>query len=505
MKHIKATGVAVLCAGLALVGAASCDGGRAEPTEPTTPEPESHSARTPVEAVDPDTLPEVRAQLGVPPLAAPPPGRDAPARVVVEIEVQEVTREIADGVEYTFWTFGGTVPGPMVRVRRGDWVELHLQNHPANTMPHNIDLHAVTGPGGGATSTFTAPGHQTQFSFQALNAGVYVYHCATAPVGMHVANGMYGLIVVEPEEGYPTVDREYYVMQGDFYTPGDSREPGLQPFDMQRAIGEDPSYVIFNGRDGALVGDGALTADLGQTVRLFVGNGGPNLVSSFHVIGEIFDSVYAEGGFPAMHDVQTTLIPAGGASIVDFGVEVPGTFILVDHSIFRAFNKGALGMLRVSGDEQPAIYSGREVDEVYLGDQAPAATAALAGADEAEGLAARMQRGEATFIGVCSTCHQRDGAGLASVFPPLASSDYLMADTDRSIELVLSGLSGTITVNGTAFNGVMPPFSNLTDHEIADVLTYVRNSFGNEGAPVADADVARVRAGLVRPSTDGHP
>jgi nitrite reductase (NO-forming) len=96
-------------------------------------------------------------------------------------------------------------------------------------MPHNIDLHAVTGPGGGATSTFTAPGHQTQFTFQALNEGVYVYHCATAPVGMHIANGMYGLIAVEPEEGWPAVDREYYVMQGEFYTSGNYREPGCSP------------------------------------------------------------------------------------------------------------------------------------------------------------------------------------------------------------------------------------------------------------------------------------
>jgi copper-containing nitrite reductase len=203
---------------------------------------------------------------------------------------------IADGATYTFWTFGGTVPGPMIRVRRGDVVELHLMNHPSSTMPHNIDLHAVTGPGGGAASTFTAPGHQTQFTFRALNEGVYVYHCATAPVGMHIANGMYGIIAVEPEEGWAPVDREYYLMQGEVYTSGNYREPGLQPFDMRRAINEDPAYVVFNGRDGALTGANALTGRVGERVRLFVGNGGPNLVSSFHVIGEIFDHVYSEGG-----------------------------------------------------------------------------------------------------------------------------------------------------------------------------------------------------------------
>ncbi|MDH5306372.1 MAG: multicopper oxidase domain-containing protein, partial [Myxococcales bacterium] len=241
--------------------------------------------------VDVAALPVIEAQLGVPPYAAPALHRDHPARVVVKIEVRELVKEISDGVQYTFWTFGGTTPGPMIRVRRGDLVELHLMNHPDNAMPHNIDLHAVTGPGGGATSTFTAPGHQSQFTFQAINEGVFIYHCATAPVGMHIANGMYGLIVVEPEAGWRDVDREYYVVQGDFYTRGDFREPGHQPFDMQRAIDENPAYVLFNGREGSLVGDNALKAKVGETVRMFVGNGGPNLVSSFHVIGEIFDAL----------------------------------------------------------------------------------------------------------------------------------------------------------------------------------------------------------------------
>ncbi len=446
-------------------------------------------------------LPVVQAQLGVPPRAAPPVDRRSPARVVVRLEVRELTLPIADGATYTFWTFGGTVPGPMLRVRQGDLVEFHLQNHPGNTMPHNIDLHAVTGPGGGAASTFTAPGHQTQFSFQALNPGVYVYHCATAPVGMHIANGMYGLIAVEPEEGWPRVDREYYVMQGDFYTRGNYREPGLQSFDMTRAINEDPSYVVFNGRDGALTGSGALTARVGETVRIFVGNGGPNLVSSFHVIGEIFDRVWREGSSRVDGDIQTTLVPAGGASIVDFGVEVPGTYILVDHSIFRTFHKGSLGMLRVEGPENRAVYSGREVDETYLGDQSPAVAAMTRPAADAGAL----QPGEATFVGVCSACHQRTAQGLPGVFPPLANSDYLMADVDRSIRGIIAGQSGPMTVNGAAYNGAMPPLSNLTDHEIANVLTYVRSHFGNSGPPVTTEQVAAVRRSLEQPRAAGHP
>jgi nitrite reductase (NO-forming) len=180
-------------------------------------------------------------------MVPPPITRRTPARVVVNMEVKEYTARLADGVEYTFWGFGGTVPGPFIRVREGDEVEFHLHNHPSNKLPHNIDLHAVTGPGGGAASSFTAPGHSSTFSFQVLNPGLYVYHCATAPVGMHIANGMYGLILVEPASGLPPVDREYYVMQSEFYTAGRYGEPGLQPFSMEKALEEHPDYVVFNG------------------------------------------------------------------------------------------------------------------------------------------------------------------------------------------------------------------------------------------------------------------
>lgn len=455
---------------------------------------------------DPSKLPVVEAKLGVPPEAAPPTGRTSPARVVVKIEVREKVLELADGTKYTFWTFGGTVPGPMIRVRQGDLVELHLMNHPENAMPHNIDLHAVTGPGGGATSTFTAPGHQTQFTFQALNPGIYVYHCATAPVGMHVANGMYGLIAVEPPGGWPKADEEFYVMQGEFYTKGNYREPGLQPFSMKRAINEDPAYVVFNGRDGALVGERALPASVGDRVRIFIGNGGPNLTSSFHVIGEIFDEVWPEGGTPVVHDVQTTSVPPGGAAIVDFRAEVPGTFILVDHALFRAFNKGAIGMLKVDGTGNKLLYSGQEVDETYLADAAPRAQAALAeAAATGDSVEAKKLRGKAVFMGTCSTCHMLDGKGMEGVFPPLANSDYLMADKERAIKIVLTGLSGAIEVNGKPYNNVMPPLANLTDHEIADVLTYVRNSFGNKGDAVTDEEVAAVRAAIPKDANGGHP
>ncbi|MBL8615408.1 MAG: nitrite reductase, copper-containing [Deltaproteobacteria bacterium] len=440
----------------------------------------------------------IQAVLTAPPLVPPPTNRTAPANVVVNLEVVEKTMPISEGVDYTFWTFGGTVPGSFIRIRQGDHVEFHLQNHPDNKMPHNIDLHAVTGPGGGAASSFTAPGHASQFSFQALNPGLYVYHCATAPVGMHVANGMYGLILVEPPGGLPPVDREYYVMQGDWYTVGKYREKGLQPFDMQKAIEENATYVVFNGAEGALVGDNALQAKVGERVRIYVGNGGPNLVSSFHVIGEIFDKVYFEGGDRFQTNVQTTMIPAGGSAIVEYIVEAPGTYVLVDHSLFRAFNKGAVGMMKVTGGDNLVVYSGKEVDSVYLADKAAATGAPVAAATAATAAGAltldqQIAAGERLFAGTCSTCHQADGKGLAGVFPPLAGSDWLMADARRSVGVVLNGLSGPVTVNDQPYNSVMPPMSQLNDDEVAHILTYVRNSWGNKGDAVSPAMVAEVR------------
>ena len=441
----------------------------------------------------------IEAVLTSPPLVPPPTNRNYPAKVIVNLEVVEKTMQISEGVNYTFWTFGGSVPGSFIRVRQGDTVEFHLKNHPGSKMPHNIDLHGVTGPGGGAASSFTAPGHESQFTFKALNEGIYVYHCATAPVGMHVANGMYGLILVEPPQGMPKVDREYYVMQGDFYTAGKYREKGHQAFDMEKAIDEKPTYVLFNGAEGALTGDKALTAKVGEKVRLYVGNGGPNLVSSFHVIGAIFDQVRFEGGSNIQKNVQTTLIPAGGAAIATFTATVPGSYVMVDHSIFRAFNKGAMGILKVEGPENKAIYSGKEVDSVYLGDRAGPNLAAVAHAAQTSAagkltLEDQVKAGQALFAGTCSVCHQANGEGLPGVFPPLAKSDFLGADTKRAIGVVLHGLNGKVTVNGQEYNSVMPPMNQLTDDEVANILTYVTNSWGNQGAAVSTEDVQKVRA-----------
>ncbi len=455
-------------------------------------------------------LPVEKAILTEAPFVPPPIKRRHPAKVVVELEVREVVKRLSDGVEYTFWTFGGHVPGSFIRVREGDFVEFHLNNHPSSKVPHNIDLHAVTGPGGGAASSFTAPGYSSQFSFTAINPGLFVYHCATAPVPMHIANGMYGMILVEPENGYPAVDKEFYVMQGEFYTAGRHGEPGLQPFDPAKAEDERAPYIVFNGSVGSLVGDKALKAEVNDRVRIYFGVGGPNVTSSFHVIGEIFDTVYLEGGImPSQRHVQTTMVPAGGSTIADFKVDVPGTYVLVDHSLSRAFNKGALGMLKVTGPENHMIYSGKEVDAVYLG--AASEAASVAGRREAElmiskekAIAAspeianlthdiRLERGKKVYLASCFACHMATGEGLPNVFPPLAKSDFLKADKDRAIKVVLKGMSGPITVNGSTYNNMMPP-QEVTDDQAADVLTYVMNSWGNSFGNVSSSDVRRVRA-----------
>lgn len=450
---------------------------------------------------------EMVAELTPPPFVPKPVGNRAATKLIVNMEIKEQEGEMADGVKYTYWTFGGSVPGSFIRTRIGDEVQFHLKNHPDNKLPHNIDLHAVTGPGGGATSSLVAPGHEKVFNFKCLNPGLYVYHCATAPVGMHIANGMYGLILVEPEGGLPPVDKEYYIMQGDFYTKGAYGEQGSQPFDMEKAVKEQPDYVVFNGKVGSLTGDKAITAKKGETVRIYMGNGGPNIVSSFHVIGEIFDKVHIEGGSLINKDVQTTLVPAGGSAIVEFKVDVPGTFILVDHSIFRAFNKGALGMLKVEGEQEKTIYSGTVQEGIYLPEGGTIQKMPKENGDgkaaAAKSIPEKVKAGKEIYGRTCFACHQSEGQGIPNAFPPLAKSDFLNADPKRAINAVLHGLTGEITVNGKKYNSVMTS-QNLTDEEISNVLTYVYNSWGNNKTEVTAAMVKAGRSTPAKKTKDIH-
>ena len=296
------------------------------------------------------------------PTDLPEPAGDRPAQDIrIDIEVVEVEGQLTDGTTYTYWTFGGQVPGPFLRVRAGDTVELHLKNRDDSTFPHSVDLHAVTGPGGGAEATQVGTGDEKDFTFKALKPGLYVYHCATPSVAHHIANGMYGLILVEPEGGLEPVDREFYVMQGEIYSEGIYGEQGQQTMDFQKLRGEAPEYFVLNGAVGALTKEYPLQANVGETVRIFFGVGGPNFTSSFHVIGEIFDRVYDQASLtsPPLTDVQTTVVPPGGATMVEFTVDVPGKYILVDHAISRV-ERGLAGYLMVEGPENAEVFSSGE-------------------------------------------------------------------------------------------------------------------------------------------------
>lgn len=289
------------------------------------------------------------------PNVPPPITRKHPVRMLVDLESTVVTSNVSKTKKYEYWTFNDGVPGPFIRCRSGDVIEVRHHNKDSNGIAHNIDFHAVIGPGGGAPATF-AESDQTKIGiFKMTYPGLYIYHCAAEPVASHIANGMYGLILVEPEEGLPHADVEYYVMQSEIYAeePGSTADdPNLLEYSFVNGLREDPMYVVFNGREGSLT-EKPLMAKQGQRVRLFVGNAGPNLISSFHVIGTIFDTVYLHGGLmsPPMRGIQTTLIPAGGSAIVEIDTSVPGNYTLVDHSIFR-IEKGAVGFLKVTGNNK---------------------------------------------------------------------------------------------------------------------------------------------------------
>jgi nitrite reductase (NO-forming) len=302
--------------------------------------------------------------------------RTGPMTHEVRVTSSQVVAEVMPGTTMDLWTFDGRIPGPMIRVRVGDTVDFFLKNDATSSMPHNVDFHAVNGPGGGAMRLDTLPGSESELRFKLLNPGIYIYHCAFPDVPMHIAHGMYGLIVVEPEGGLPAVDHEFYVMQHEFYTDRGGSLPaaaladaGHLPYSDAYGNEERPTFVMFNGRPGAITGERAIgkmgePVNTGETVRLFVGNIGPNLISSFHVIGEIFDSVYVEGSFDLVnHNVQSTVIPCGGAAGVEFRVEVPGTYLLVDHAIFRT-HKGAAGELVVGGEAEPGVFEPVKSDPI---------------------------------------------------------------------------------------------------------------------------------------------
>ncbi len=324
--------------------------------------------------IGPEKFPLDTQFIGRDPTDVPPPtNRTTPATVDIFLEAREVNAEVIDTTagnmtyraSFTYWTYNGTVPGPMFRVRVNDTVVVHFHNAKTSMMPHSVDFHAATGPGGGMAASNSNPGEWGNFSFKALIPGLYVYHCGTPNVPTHVSMGMYGMILVEPEQGLPYFNsegqpiKEFYVMQGELYTKWPALTSGNQMFDGQALLDENPTFVVFNGRYQALTGSHALRAQVNDTVRIYFGVGGPNLISSFHIIGEIFDKVYFLGDLtdPPLTGVQTVPVNPGSGTIVELTVQYPANYVLVDHSLTRALDKGALGILNVTGPKDPTIFN----------------------------------------------------------------------------------------------------------------------------------------------------
>jgi nitrite reductase (NO-forming) len=302
----------------------------------------AHETHAPNVAYDPANVP-------------PPITRTEPTTIQITLTTREMTAELADGTTYDFWTFDSTVPGPMLRVMEGDTVEFTLVNPPESRSGHNIDLHAFNGPGGGAAVTNVLPGETKTFTFKALHTGVYVYHCAYPPPQHHIAQGMYGAILVEPVGGLPPVDREFYVMQGDWYTIGRMGDQGHQVFSGEKALAEQPEYFTFNGHVNALTEIYPLQAEAGETVRVFFGVGGPNVGSNFHIIGEVFDRVYSGSPETFTANEEAWYVPPGSVSTFEMFLDEPGSYLLVDHALYRT-QKGAAGILNVTGEWDPEVY-----------------------------------------------------------------------------------------------------------------------------------------------------
>ena len=302
----------------------------------------------------------VQADISREPTDLPPPiGKRDPKTVRLDLFTVELEGRLAESTTFGYWTFNGKVPGPFVRVRVGDTVDVHLKNSADSNMIHSVDFHAATGPGGGAAALQVDPGDEKSMTFKALIPGLYVYHCATPMVAEHIANGMYGLILVEPEAGLAPVDHEFYVMQGEIYTEAAFGQHGGQEFSVEKLLNERPEYFVFNGSVGAISKLHPLHAKVGETVRLFFGVGGPNFTSSFHVIGEIFDKVYNLGSLTTapLEGIQTVTVPPGGAVITEFKLHVPGNYTIVDHALARV-ERGLAGLLIVEGAQNPDIYNG---------------------------------------------------------------------------------------------------------------------------------------------------
>ena len=302
-------------------------------------------------------LPHVKAELTYAPNVPPPITRTNPAIVEADLTATTKTMPLTSSVKYHFWTFNGHVPGPFIRVRAGDWLQVRISNTDTSGMPHNLDFHAATGPGGGANLLTVTPGMTNTAWLRLRSPGLFMYHCAIPPMIDHISNGMYGLILVEPTNGLPHADREFYIMQGEFYGTNNPNDDSILEYSHEHALNAAPNYVVFNGQSGSMFLNDALQAKAGDRVRLYFGDAGPNLISSFHIIGIVMENVFRDGSLadPPVHDLQTTLVSPGAAAVIEFTPVVPGMYTFIDHSAAHS-EKGAMGQLNITGPATSDVF-----------------------------------------------------------------------------------------------------------------------------------------------------
>ncbi|WP_440009541.1 copper-containing nitrite reductase [Halomicrococcus sp. SG-WS-1] len=337
--------------GIGLGGAASLAGCSSSST-PQTTQTQTH---------EPTNKQKTANRVAADPADIPSPiTRTEPKEVDVTLRPEEVTAEIEDGVRFTYMTYNGQVPGPLIRVRKGDTVNLTFDNPAENDLPHNVDFHAAAGPGGGAEATMTAPGETARLTFKATYPGAYIYHCAVPNLDMHISAGMFGLILVEPEDGLPEVDHEFYFGQHEIYTTERAGKKGKHEFDMGAMRREEPTYVVINGEKYACTPDkyGPAKVETGDTARVYFVTGGPNLTSSFHPIGNVWEKLWPEGSLttrPQTH-IQTKQVAPGSTTVATMDFPVPGDFKLVDHSLTRVARKGCMAIVQADGPENPEVF-----------------------------------------------------------------------------------------------------------------------------------------------------
>ncbi len=335
-----------------------------EPENPTTAASQSPNAAQETSGLDID-------QIAADPTGVPAPiTRSTSEHHEITLETEELTAEIEPGVSFDFMTFGGQIPGPMIRVRQGDTISLRLENFEENTAPHNVDLHAVYGTGGGAIATTAAPGEENAMEFEAMYPGAYIYHCAVPNLDYHISSGMFGMILVEPEGGLPEVDHEFYFGQHELYTDAAAGKEGKHGFDFDAMKAENPTYVLLNGEKYAYTANkhGPLQVEKGDTARVYMVTGGPNLPSYFHPIGNVWTKAWPNGAIASTPDeyVQTMTVAPGSCFIGELEFPVPSRVKLVDHALSRVANKGMMAEIDVVGGKESGLFDpspGTEDDE----------------------------------------------------------------------------------------------------------------------------------------------